>query len=145
MKSLQISLLLLMCPALGRNTQAEPGRNCLSYGPTKVRLTGTLIKRTFPGPPNYESIPDGDKPETYWLLALSRPDCVNADKNDSFNLAQRKIRRIQLVFLNRTIYKTQHWLLRKRAVVEGTLFGANNGHHHTPVLLIVSHVAKSSP
>src|SRR5262245_14381421 len=54
--------------------------HCLSYEPSVVKLTGTLVRKTFPGPPNYEDISRGDRPETYWLLVLSRPACVDADK-----------------------------------------------------------------
>ncbi len=35
--------------------------DCLSYEPTEVRLTGTISRKTFPGPPNYQSIRKGDK------------------------------------------------------------------------------------
>jgi hypothetical protein len=142
MKLLCSSLLLCMLAIPARNALAEPGRDCLSYEPVKTKLTGTLLKKTFPGPPSYESIANGDKPETYWLLVLSHAVCVNADKKDSFNVAYRDVHRIQLVFLDGTMYKTHRVLLGKRAVVEGNLIGANSGHHHTPVLLIVSALSK---
>src|SRR5690242_5188894 len=53
---------------------------CLPYEPLIVELRGVLIQRTFPGPPNYESIRKGDRAETSWLL--DRPDsiCVQEDK-----------------------------------------------------------------
>ncbi|MCG7870390.1 MAG: hypothetical protein JAY74_28975, partial [Candidatus Thiodiazotropha taylori] len=41
--------------------QAE---DCLVDG-KKVELTGTTWRETFPGPSNYKSIENGDKPQTY--------------------------------------------------------------------------------
>lgn len=36
----------------------------------RVTLQGTLIQQTLPGPPNYESIKDGDEAVTYDYLKL---------------------------------------------------------------------------
>jgi hypothetical protein len=63
-------MLLLMNPFAAAAQQQE----CLAYEPAVVQLIGTISKKTFPGPPNYESIKKGDKPETYWVLDL--PDTV---------------------------------------------------------------------
>lgn len=66
-------------PCLG-GTDGETA--CLAYGPSLVTLKGVLTRRTFPGPPNYESIRKGDRPETYWLIELAQPICVNADPKE---------------------------------------------------------------
>src|SRR5215472_6654357 len=116
--------------------------SCLSYDPSVVKLTGTLTRKTFQGPPNYESVRKGDRPETYWFLDLSQPHCVDADAiQPDLNPAQKGIRRIQLVFLDQSSYKTYSKLLGKRVVATGTLFGEHTGHHHTPVLLTVKTLA----
>lgn len=101
-----------------------------------VRLTGLVISRTYPGPPEYESIRKGDEPETYWLLALSKPVCVNEDK-PNFNPAYANIHKIQLVFPDEKAYKKYRKLLGKRVVATGTLYAGFNVHHKTRVLLIV--------
>ncbi len=44
--------------------QSTPQSQCLSYEPNIVTLSGTLVRKTFPGPPNYESVKKGDKPES---------------------------------------------------------------------------------
>jgi hypothetical protein len=112
---------------------------CLSYEPSVVELRGTIIRKTFPGPPDYGSLRGGDRPEVYWLVVLSRPVCVDQDKTDpDLNPAQKDVRSIQLVFNDAAIYKTQKDLVGKSVVAKGTLFGAHTGHHHTPVLLTVS-------
>ena len=33
-----------------------------------VTLYGKVREEVFPGPPNYESINDGDRPQFYWIL-----------------------------------------------------------------------------
>jgi hypothetical protein len=117
---------------------AQSGEACLSYEPTVVKLTGTIISRTFPGPPNYESIKGGDEPETYWLLVLRRPVCVNEGQPGEFNEAKKGIRRIQLVFHSEDAYDKYRHLPGKRVVATGTLYAGFTGHHKTPVLLRVN-------
>ncbi len=117
--------------------QANAGKSCLEYGPSVVTLKGTLARKTFPGPPNYESIRKGDRPETYWLVELAKPICVNEDQEDKeLGPAYKDIRAIQLV-VEPEVYKTHVELIGKYVLVTGTLFGAISGHHHTPVLLSV--------
>lgn len=55
---------------------------CLSYEPSVVQLTGTIIRKTFPGPPNYTNVKHGDSPERAWFLVLKQPICVQAGKDD---------------------------------------------------------------
>jgi hypothetical protein len=129
---------LLFTTATACLGQVASAAGCLQYGPRVVRITGTLIRRTFPGPPGYESIREGDKPETYWLLDLSSPVCVDEDKvYPEFEPAHKQVRRIQLV-LDPKAYKENKGLVGKRVAVTGTLFSEQTGHHHTPVLLVVT-------
>jgi len=122
----------------------QSGKGCLSYEPVGVKLTGIIISKTYPGPPEYESIRKGDEPETYWLLALPRPACVDQpDPTDDVNVAQRGIRRIQLVFHDEKDYRTYQPLLGRRVIATGTLYGAITIHHKTPVLLQVHTLAKA--
>lgn len=117
---------------------SKPAAPCLDYAPTFVALDGVVVRRTYPGSPNFESIREGDKPETAWVLMLSRPVCVDGRSGDPVNVANRGIRRIQLVFENQETYETCRRILRRRAIVAGPLFGAITAHHHTDVLLMVT-------
>jgi hypothetical protein len=127
----------LLFSSLGCLAQLEPS-GCRSYEPAVVALHGTLVRKTFAGPPNYEDIRKGDAAETYWLLNLDSPICVDEDKTDpDLNPAQKNIRRVQLV-LDPKAYEQFKALLGKRVVATGSLFGAHTGHHHTPVLLTVT-------
>jgi Domain of unknown function (DUF4431) len=122
-----------------------PGQNaslptCLSYEPAMVKVTGALARKTFPGPPNYESVRKGDQAEMYWFVELRSPVCMLDDKLDpDLNLSQDHITEIQLI-LESAMYKTYSGLIGKQVVAQGTLFGAHTGHHHTPVLLTVKSI-----
>ena len=85
-------------------TELEPQlpdrRACMHYGP--VVLEGIVEVATFPGPPNYKSIANGDRKETSWILHVSRPFCVDASLDLSGNIdaaARAGVRKVQLVFL----------------------------------------------
>ena len=106
---------------------------CLAYD-DPVTLEGILASGTFAGPPNYESVEAGDRPETVLLLRLKDPVCVDAAADgmsdavqgaDAIQLALRDAR--QLADLKR--------LVGRPVRLSGSLFGAMSGHHHTPVLL----------
>src|SRR3989475_10225530 len=73
--------------AAGAHAPTRPGvaRSCYHYRPAAVSLTGRLIQRTLPGPPNYESIARGDRPQVVDLLILDTPICTIADYQDSPN------------------------------------------------------------
>src|SRR5579863_8531378 len=90
-----VIILIWMTSAMGQST---PQSQCLSYEPAIVTLSGTLVRKTFPGPPNYESVKKGDKPETSWFLDLPESVCVNEDKAEpDLNPKQSAVREIQLV------------------------------------------------
>jgi len=131
-------VLLLLLPAVCVAQVELSG--CRSYEPAVVALHGTLIRKTFAGPPNYNDIHKGDKAETTWLLDLDSPICVNQDTAEpDLNPSQRNVRRVQLVLDQRT-YERYKALLGRRVVATGSLFGAHTAHHHTPVLLTVSNL-----
>lgn len=122
---------------------ATVGTGCLSYESAKTKLTGTLVRKIFPGPPEYQNISHGDRPETYWILVLSRPACVDADKErPDLNPAHDRIQTIQLV-VSPEFYKKYKYLVGRRVIVTGTLFGEFTAHHRTPVLLTVESLAQA--
>jgi hypothetical protein len=128
-----VVLLFLFAPSM--HASAQDG--CISYEPELVKLKGTIIRKTFPGPPNYESVRRGDEPETYWILHLAKPICTTASAD---NDAESNVSDIQLILTPK-----QYALYRKfvgataHAVVTATgkLSHAITGHHHIQVLLEV--------
>ena len=87
---------------------------CLSDEPTVVKIAGTLTRKSFPGPPNYESVRKGDRAETYWFVELHSPVCVTEDKADpDLNPSQDRVGKIQLV-LDPDAYETYRgWWVEK--------------------------------
>jgi hypothetical protein len=47
---------------------------CVPYGPAS--LTGTVVRQTYAGPPDYESVTKGDQPIVIYLLQLDPTLCV---------------------------------------------------------------------
>lgn len=116
------------------NASAELSpRECYEEG-QKVSLSGVLRKTVFPGPPNYESVELGDKPETYWVLNTKNPLlCINgaADwgRKDQFQL-----------IVSGDFYEKNRELLDKNVLVTGNLEYSMTGHHHTPVMISVQSI-----
>ena len=117
--------------------QSPTQSQCLSYEPAVVTLSGTLVSKTFPGPPNYESVKKGDRPETSWFLDLPESVCVNESETEpDLNPKQSGIHEIQLV-LQPEQYQRHKGMVGRKVLATGTLFGEHTGHHDTPVLLTV--------
>jgi hypothetical protein len=127
----------LLCMLGAWPIQAEPRPRCLSYEPAVVSLHGTLSRKTFPGPPNYESNRKGDKPETAWFLDLRAPICVGEDKLEpDLNQAQDGVRKVQLI-LKSGQYQRYKGLIGRKLLAKGTLSQEITAHHHAPLLLTV--------
>lgn len=133
------SLFLILLTSVACGAQQEEA-GCRSYEPALSSLHGKLVRKTFPGPPNYEDIRKGNQPETYWLLKLESPICVDKDPAQSdLNPAQKDVSLVQLV-LRPQDEKRAAALSGKSVVANGTLFGAHTGHHHTAILLSVTYL-----
>jgi hypothetical protein len=136
---LLLFILLLAAPAQGL---AQAGQ-CLAYEPATVSLRGRIIRRTFPGPPNYESVKRGDQPETYWILHLDAPVCVTASAD---NDAESGVKDIQLILPPAGYARFRKFVGQSiRVDVRGKLLHAISGHHHTPVLLEAADILKGRP
>jgi len=124
------------------SAQTQSAR-CLRYEPDTVRISGTLNRHMYYGAPGFGEDPKHDKKEIGFYLDLSIPLCTVAGSED-IDVATKNVRRVQLV-LDQRGYDTLRPFLGKRVTLRGTLFGAINGHHHTPVLLSVVQPADVEP
>ncbi len=136
------SVLLILCVFFLSHLPAFAGENaCLKYEPQVVELKGKVKSVVFPGPPNYESIEEGDKPETYWVLYLSKGICVQGDAKSELNSETEKgVKSLQLVM---TGYDKYRPLLGKNVAVKGRLMHSFTGHHHTAVLIQVESISQA--
>jgi hypothetical protein len=130
------AFLMTLLPVLAAAQLEMAG--CKAYERSLVSLSGTLVRQTVAGPPNYRDIRKGDDSETIWILKLESQICVDEDKGrPDLNPSQKNVRKVQLV-LNNEYGERAKSLQGKRVVATGTLFGSHTGHHHTPVLLTVT-------
>lgn len=109
----------------------------LRYDPSVVNLRGKLSLQEFPGPPGYESIARGDKPERLWILTLSKPVRVIATPGDELMETYDNVREIQLVCFT-GCGEQFSFSAGVTVTLSGTLFSAHSGHHHKSVLMTVS-------
>jgi hypothetical protein len=89
-----------------------------------IRVTGVLSLEVFPGPPNYESVNDGEAREEAWILTTAKKE------------------RFQLVIIEgaQENFATLRRCLGRKAVVAGTSWPAHTGHHHTAFLITVASI-----
>lgn len=92
------------------------GASCLEYG--AVTLSGNVVRQTYPGPPDYESVTKGDEPRVIWILLLEPGVCV-VDPSGR-NPRVRYEREVQLVRRSDP-YARYESLLGKEVVVHGEL------------------------
>ena len=102
-----------------------------------IEVQGVLTSETFPGPPNYASISEGDRPETYFFVTLRSPLCVPRGTSESQPWVDR-IQTIQLTFnweTARASYAALRRHLNTTVKCSGVLMGAQTGHYHSIVAL----------
>ncbi len=131
-------VLVLFCAVfLGSSALCAQSTGCKSYEPSVEILVGVVERDTFPGPPNYESVASGDRPEVCWVLKLPSPICMQGREGDDIDVSEDNIREIQVVFQDASSYKRYSKLVGHKVRVTGTLFHQMSGHHHTLVLVQV--------
>ncbi len=123
--------------AAGAHAPARPGLadSCYHYRPASVALTGRLIRRTLPGPPNYQSIARGDRPQVVDLLILDAPICTIADYKDSPNTDAFQGQDTIQVRRAESTSRDVRRLSGHRVVVTGTLAEWALGPDRTPVVI----------
>lgn len=108
---------------------------CFDYNfDHRVQLTGEVARKTFPGRPNFESIANGDEPETYIVFKLKSPICVHPAKDDLDDDPADNVYLMQMLLTSNESISYFRSLMNKTVVLEGSFFSAITGHHHTPVL-----------
>jgi hypothetical protein len=118
-------------------TDITANRQCLSYEPDTVSVTGTLTRRMFYGAPGFGEDPTHDAKESGFYLELARPICMS-NRDDEVDVPKNGVRLVQ-VLLDQSGYDRLRRSLGHRVTLRGILTGAINGHHHAPVLLTPVH------
>jgi hypothetical protein len=123
--------LLLSAASSSESVAAE----CLYYG--AVSLTGRLVQQTYPGPPDFESVTQGDRPLVIWILQLDTGVCIitsDASHPNTYNE-----REIQIVlgsdqYARTSRYTEYRHLLGKRIAVTGRLL-PGGGKYEKPFII----------
>ena len=119
---------------LGGASPAAIADQCLRYEP-EVNLVGTLVRKTFPEQPNYESIRSGDAAATYFFISLPTAFCVSPGPDKDLPSVAR-VAEVQLMFSGETnSYKALRPYLGKKVMCRGHLWPQQTGHHHSQVLI----------
>lgn len=115
-----------------------------TYEPEQIELSGTLDLQTFPGPPNYDSIKNGDEIERHFYLKLDYPidlvPLVSGHPTVSNPDPEKNVRIVQLSINagdDALWAKFRKAGIGARIKILGTLFHQFTGHHHSRVLLNV--------
>ena len=101
-----------------------------------ITLQGTLAEHTYPGPPNYESIENGDEAVTNEFIQLDEPlECDLTQENES-------VAEVQLVFVGKSQASAAQLSPNQKhmIVATGKTMYAHAGRHYTPVLLLMDEV-----
>lgn len=97
---------------------------CAQSDEQPIRVTGVLRAEVFPGRPNYESVERGDEPEKAWIATVSEDG---------------RTEELQLIVDDE--FDARFGILRssigKKITVDGFVWEASTGHHHTARLITV--------
>jgi hypothetical protein len=146
MKPLHLALLsVIFVAGSSFPGSAEPvARSCIDLKQShSLHSEGVLTYKVFPGPPNFEDVRKGDKPEPAYILRLQKPICV---AGDAFIDPEKQIDRIQIFPAyedreNPALWKELRSSVGKFVAVEGSEpFGAHTGHHHAPLLMPITKI-----
>ena len=135
-------LLLLLTPApLLMNGTARAQSSCAIdvRKPETLILSGRLTYKIFPGPPNYEDVRKGDRPEGAFILQLDKPACATIALGNEAPHDTDMFSTVHLLFDgNNDILRQLRSLKGRHVTVEGENGDeAMTGHHHAPFIMDV--------
>ena len=136
-------IVAVVCVLVGMGAYA--GAACLDVRQSQpLTFKGSLSRPVFPGPPNYEDVKKGDKPERAYIIKLDAPICATGDE---FLDSSQTFDTVQLLVDDtandsRALNASLTQLIGKRVEVTGKSgFGAQTGHHHAPLLVTLVKIA----
>ncbi|WP_352420675.1 DUF4431 domain-containing protein [Proteiniborus sp.] len=110
------------------------------FEPSISIIEGKLITRMYYGPPNYGENPDTDTKQYPFILQLDNPIDVIAEEDDTYNSDVFEVTEIQVVPIGKEKTELLDNYIGKRVRIQGTLFEAIFGGHHTNVLIQVEEI-----
>jgi len=119
---------------------ASPPNRLVHMQPEVVTLKGFAKVMLCAGPPNYDDIKKGDRPESCGYLFLNDPIDVDVLPNveelsAGMDQPEKMVRIIQMVYLTDDYWGYLSKTSGKYVQIKGTLFSYVTGHHHVRVLI----------
>jgi hypothetical protein len=152
---LATSLLLPVCilaacsaePVIANQSHAETARvdsNCfdLRSPSPRITVTGKLSLHSFPGPPNYESIADGDTEERTYILELPRMECADDGGELVGRIGFDRVHvSVSDAETGARLWRELRAALGKEVTISGEAIGHHTGHHHAPVVMFADQIS----
>ena len=113
-------------------TSGSVAYDCPVFAGREWEFAGHLVARTYPGPPNYESLASRDKPIKRWYLQLPIAACFAGYNHQTL---------FQLSLKPEEFEKYRRFLGRE-IIVKGTLEEGVPGRHNTPLIMNVSSLVR---
>jgi len=126
MRYVLLAVAILFASQTG-STQAQT----LKYGPAVVQLSGTLTSG--------KGVEPDDTKIIFPAIKLKAPIRVEGTPGDDADVTEKNISLVQLS-LDEKLMAQYERMKSQAAVVTGTLFHQNTGHHHTKVLMLVQKI-----
>ncbi|MEP9380324.1 DUF4431 domain-containing protein [Aquabacter sp. CN5-332] len=121
--------------APGTSSDTSLTRGCLKSD-TKMSLSGRLSLEVFPGPPNFESIKDGDREDPTYILTLRLPVCL--DDGGEFADPKKLFDQVHVSAIDPTMFPRLKQAIGKEVAITGEAFAAHTAHHHAPLVMFAS-------
>lgn len=102
-----------------------------------VTLAGKLTLQSFAGPPNYESIAQGDAEEHAFILELPRKICL---EDGEFADGSERFDRVHVHATEPDLLRTLRQSIGRDVTVAGRAVGAHTAHHRAPMVLFAGAV-----
>ena len=110
------------------------------FQPSVSVIEGTLITRLHYGPPNFGEDPENDEHQYPFIILLDKPINVLTEDSDEVNSDTYDVSEVQLALRGEPYVEMAKQYKDKQIKVQGTLFSAFTGHHHTKVLMFVDEI-----
>ena len=133
-----LTIAVMLCSACGvsavETKASHPSCIDVSQADTRLSLRGTLRQQLFAGPPNFESIANGDEERRTFILELPESICLN-DGGDFANPSERVVT-VHVGIGAPDVAPLLTALVGHVIEVEGEAFASHTGHHNAPLVLL---------
>lgn len=131
-----IFMLLATTPGLSLQAQSTSCTDLRAAG-AMMTISGKLTSQIFAGPPNYESIANGDAEEKALILELPRRMCAN---DGEFIDSSVTFDRVHVSSSTPGLLDVMNSAVGREVTVYGEAFGSHTGHHRAPLVILAKEI-----